>query len=65
MDQQTNCHVEPPLSDEELRYTRQIIQADKRVHWLMGIIRTFALWVTAVTVAVIATKNFILDMWKH
>ena len=61
-----NAH-EPPLTDEEIRYTRRMINADKRVHWVMGVLRTFALWLTAVTVAIVSTKNFILDMlgWHH
>ena len=53
---------EPPLTDEEIRYTRKMIVVDKRVHWLMAMARTTALWVTAVVTAVILTKNFLIEM---
>ena len=58
---------EPPLTDEEIKYTRRMIQTDKRVHWLMAMARTTALWVTAVVTAVILAKNFLVETFlgKH
>lgn len=59
---------EEEISGEELtawerKRLRVIIKADDRARWLWGTVRTFALWVTAVSVAVMATKNFIIDFF--
>lgn len=38
---------ERPLSDEELRDIRRIIEADRRMKWLMATARITAIWVAA------------------
>ena len=57
----------PPLTDEEIKYTRAMITADKRVKWAMMMLRQFALWATAVVAAVYALKTFFIEniMGKH
>lgn len=50
-----------PLTQAELKRLRSIIQADDRARWLWSSIRTIAIWITAVTVAVAAFKNFLVD----
>jgi len=62
----------PPVSDAELtawerKRLRLMIKADDRARWLWSSVRTFALWVTAVSVGVVAVKNFIFDfmLGKH
>ena len=50
------------LSPKERQRLRLMMRADERARWLWSSVRTFALWVTAVTVGVIAAKNFILDL---
>lgn len=39
---------ERPLSDEELKYVRNLIEKDKRIAWLWGSLKTYAVWVSAV-----------------
>lgn len=60
------------LSDAELtawerKRLRLMIKADDRARWLWGSVRTFALWITAVSVGIVAAKNFIVDflLSKH
>lgn len=53
---------EPDLSDQEKIYLRQMIILDKRVKWAMAMARRLALWITAVAVAVISTKDMIISL---
>lgn len=39
---------ERPLSDDEVRKLRDLIEADSRVRWFWASIRTYAVWVSAV-----------------
>ena len=56
-----------PLTEEELRAVRKIIQADDRARWLWASARTWAMWITAVTVGIAAAKSFLADflVGKH
>lgn len=57
-----------PLSSEEIKRLRRMIRADDRARWFWVSARSFALWLTAVTVAVAAVKNTIIDLFfsgKH
>ncbi|MGO1500824.1 MAG: hypothetical protein ACTHWH_06025 [Marinobacter sp.] len=38
---------ERPLSDEEIRDLRKIIEADRRMKWLLATTRITAIWVAA------------------
>lgn len=38
----------PQLSDSEIEEVRKIIEQQKRVKWLWGTLRTYAMWITAV-----------------
>lgn len=54
------------LSTEELRHLRRIMKADERARWFWSTIRTFALWITAVSVAAVALRNTIIELFgKH
>lgn len=51
---------ERPLTDEEIREVRAIIEADRRAKWLWATIRTGAIWVAAVLGAfVLAWDSFV------
>lgn len=56
-------HDGHPLSAEELRHLRRIMRTDERARWFWATVRTFALWLTAVSVAVVAVKNSIIDVF--
>jgi hypothetical protein len=60
-----------PLSQDELEKLHRlalaaddierIIDGDKKARWLWAIVRSIALWLTAVIVGITAVKSFILD----
>ena len=39
------------------------MKADERARWFWATIRTFALWVTAVSVAAVALRNSFIDFF--
>ena len=45
---QSSIQPERPLTDEELREVRRIIEADRRMKWLMATARITAIWIAAV-----------------
>lgn len=49
------------LTAWERKRLRLLVKADDRARWLWSSVRTFALWVTAVSVGILAVKNFIID----
>lgn len=55
------------LKPWERQRLRLMIKADDRTKWLWSSVKTFALWITAVSVAIVAAKNFVLEFWlgKH
>jgi hypothetical protein len=57
---------ERPLSDEELRDLRHIIEADRRMKWLMASARIGAIWIAAIagTVSILWDNivRFVLHM---
>lgn len=58
-------HDSRALSKEELRHLRRIMKADERARWFWATARTFALWLTAVSIAVISVKNSIIDLFLN
>lgn len=50
------------LSDEELKHLRDLMTADKRRQWLVSIIKSGALWITAVSAGYLTFKNLIAEM---
>lgn len=42
----TEKERERPLSDEELRAIRTLLEQDKRVKWLWTSLRTYGLWIS-------------------
>jgi len=52
---------ERPLSDEELRQVRALIEKDKRVLWLWTSLRTYAMWISAVVLG----GGVALDFFKR
>jgi hypothetical protein len=50
-----------PLSEDEIRSLRRLMKADERARWLWSSLRTWALWITAVSVGVASFKSFIID----
>ena len=56
-----------PLTQEETRKIRRIIQADERARWAWTSARTLAIWVTSIIVGITAMKGFLVDFFsgKH
>lgn len=54
-----------PLSEDEIKHLRKIMRADERARWFWAMIRTFALWLTAVSIAVVAVKNSIIEIFLN
>lgn len=52
---------EPPLSDEELRALRIIIEHDERMAWLWAGMRRYAGWFSATIIGAYATYDAV---WK-
>jgi hypothetical protein len=42
-----------PLSDDEIREVREVIEQQRRYHWLAGLVRNTAAWIAVVIGAVI------------
>jgi len=56
---------EPPLTDEEIRETREMIVADKRMKWLFAAIRRIAVWVAAGVGALVVTWDALVKAIRH
>ena len=56
---------EPPLTDEEIRETREMIVADKRMKWLFAAIRRIAVWVAAGVGALVVTWDALAKAIRH
>ena len=50
------------LNDEELKHLRDLMTADKRRIWLVSIIKSAAVWITAVSAGYLAFKNVIAEL---
>lgn len=46
------AEVEKPLTDEELRNVRKMLQKQGRKRWLLASIKQLGLWVTAVVIGI-------------
>lgn len=57
-------NVERPLTDEEIREIRAIIEADKRAKWLWANIRTVAIWIAAVLGALMLAWDSLVRIVK-
>lgn len=58
------ANLERPLTDEEIREVRGIIEADKRAKWLWATIRTGAIWVAAVLGALMLAWDTLVKILK-
>jgi len=56
---------EPPLTDEEIRETRDMLLADKRMKWLFAAIRRIAVWVAAGVGALVVTWDALAKAIRH
>jgi len=56
---------EPPLTDEEIRETREMLVADKRMKWLFAAIRRIAVWVAAGVGALVVTWDALAKAIRH
>jgi len=56
---------EPPLTDEEIRETREMLVADKRMKWLFAAIRRIAVWVAAGVGALVVTWDALVKAIRH
>ena len=50
-----------PLTPQEIKRVRQVLQSDDRARWFWSSTRTIALWITAVTVGLAAAKGFLVE----
>lgn len=50
------------LSDDELKHLRDLMIADKRRQWLVTIIKSAAVWITAVSAGYLAFKNVLSEL---
>lgn len=58
-------HREAPLTDEEIREVREMLEADRRVKWLWAGARKVAIWVAAVVGALVVSSEFIVKVIKN
>ena len=56
---------EPPLTDEEIRETREMLVADKRMKWLYAAVRRIAVWVAAGVGALVVTWDALVKAIRH
>lgn len=56
---------EPPLTDEEIRETRDMLLADRRMKWLFAAVRRLAVWVAAGVGALIVTWDALVKTLRH
>lgn len=56
---------EPPLTDEEIRETREMLVADKRMKWLFAAVRRIAVWVAAGVGALVVTWDALVKAIRH
>ena len=56
---------EPPLTDEEIRETREMLVADKRMKWLFAVVRRIAVWVAAGVGALVVTWDALVKAIRH
>ena len=56
---------EPPLTDEEIRETREMLVADKRMKWLFAAVRRITVWVAAGVGALVVTWDALAKAIRH
>jgi len=56
---------EPPLTDEEIRETRDMLLADRRMKWLFAAVRRIAVWVAAGVGALVVTWDALVKTLRH
>lgn len=56
---------EPPLTDEEIRETREMLVADKRMKWLFAAVRRITVWVAAGAGALVVTWDALVKVIRH
>lgn len=53
--------IEPPLTDHEIRMTRELLQAKATSKALVLVVKSIAIWFAAVAAGVAAFKYLVLD----
>lgn len=56
---------ERPLTDAEIREIREVLEADRRVKWFWSVTRKIAIWVGAVSAALIVTWEGLVKTIRH
>lgn len=53
-----------PLTDDERRAIRRIIEGDKNWRWLGALARRVGLWIGGVIGGIVIFRDFIRDIWR-
>ena len=56
---------EPPLTDAEIREIREVLEADRRVKWFWATARRVAIWIGAVSGAILVTWEGLVKAVRH
>ena len=56
---------EPPLTDAEIREVREVLEADRRVKWFWATARRIAVWIGAVSAAILVTWEGLVKAIRH
>lgn len=54
--------INPPLSDDEVMLLREVLESQKRWHWLATVMRNTAAWVAAVIAAILLIWQVFKDV---
>lgn len=57
-------HPQAPLTDDETRRLRKLLQDDDRATWLRKQVRVFVPWIFGVVSGLYVAWNFIAGHWK-
>lgn len=55
-------HDEPPLTNQEIRELREMLEADRRVKWFWGLMKTISIWIIAVGGAFTMTWGMLVKL---
>jgi hypothetical protein len=54
----------PPLTDDEIKMVREIVQNEQRWKWVYSTLRLWAGWGAAISVFFYATYGFLADLLR-
>jgi hypothetical protein len=54
----------PPLTDDEIKALREIVQNEQRWKWVYSTLRLWAGWGAAISIFFYATYGFIADFFR-